>query len=123
MKKHIAATTHTFDIVRQERDLFNPAVQLSADLLICGPLQLRPRSRRVKVRGEQGPDVACRLAIAIFDGGEELELRLHAARGEDGERLAGVLPGLEGGDYIVEERGLELAVIVARFPELAWWCG
>jgi hypothetical protein len=68
------------------------------------------------VRGEQGPDIACRLAVAIFNGGEELELRLHAARGENGESFAGMFPGFESGDYIVEERGLELAVIVARLP-------
>ena len=56
---------------------------------------------------------------AIFNVGEELELSLDTARGKYSQCLAGLLPSLESRDDIVEERGLEITIAVARLPQIA----
>ena len=71
--------------------------------------------------GEEGGDVHG--GVSVLDVGEELKLGLHAARGEDGQGFASGFPGLEGGEDIFKERGLEMAIGKGRGPKMAWSAG
>jgi hypothetical protein len=68
--------------------------------------------------GEKGLEVSS--GVAIFHVGKELELSLHASRGEDCKGFAGLFPGFKCWDHVVEERGLEIARAIPGLPELAY---
>ena len=57
---------------------------------------------------------------AIFDEGEELKLSLDTPRAEYGKGLACILPAFQRWNHVVEERGLEVAVLVASLPQLTY---
>ena len=113
-RNSLTKTPHTFYIISQESDVLDVLPQLTAYLLVGGLLQFGTRIHRVVVSGEQGFNVP--RIRSVCDVGEELELSLHAAGGEDGKNFAGCFPLLELGDYIAEERGFEITVAEPGCP-------
>lgn len=87
---HTTRTIRTFGVVRQEGNFGSVLGEGRANLLVRSLVQLRANHGRVEVRCEERAEIARRRAV--LDHGEELELCLHATRGEDGQCLSGFLP-------------------------------
>jgi hypothetical protein len=81
-KLHVT-NQRTFHVISQESDFGYVFAELRAYLLVRRLLHLRTRIHGVVVSREQGFDVP-NIIRAVSDVGEELELCLHTAGGEDG---------------------------------------
>lgn len=84
------SSQHTFYVVCQKDDLVAMLSQFRTYLLVRAFFKLGPSVDGIVMRGKQRLDVSS--SRAVLDVGEELELRLHAAGREDGERFASSFP-------------------------------